>query len=740
MAKPKVKTYGEDNKDLPKNLSKILKDLVDKVEKEDSWIRKQQIKLWKKNDEFWHGIQFIFWSESRQDWISPVETRWFQQEEGREEAEGPFYDFVVNIYKAHGESIIAALSSQIPTVRFPPDDAVDPDDIATSRAYGKIADLIQRHNKSKILLLRCLFTLWNQGIVCAYHAPKADKAFGNVQIPQYEEEDFCPACTGSTPATPEQGGDSTDQSNLEEQQPNESDHELGKNCETCGSSLSKRTVLAGFSESPKTRVLIDLYGPLFVKVPFYARKPEEFGYCILQIDQPKAKLKSLYEWVADEIDQDYTEAAQFERLARTPSSYSSFSRVDENRELACLRRCWLETWQLEALPKELEEEKKELKKLFPTGIYCAFIGSTYVESRDECMHDYWKFGQSGLSQYFHSDPLGQPLIPMQELKNVLINLTVETIEQGIPSTYASTKAVDFETYSRHENRPGMLYPVTPEPGKRISDSFYEGGRASLSKEVPYFNQELDKMGQFVTGSLPSIFGGIQDAKSRTAAEYNMSRQMALQRLSLTWNFLCDFWARLIAGCVKQFVETMVDDEKFVVENKSKASGYENIWVLKSELSGHVGEVEPEGADSFPISTPQKQALFMKILEMKDEFLAAAAYSTDNRSLVADLLGFPDFKIPGEDQRIKQLREIEKMLEGQPVQIEPLVDDDTIHATVCRSFLTDEGYALRDENPVGYQLVSAHLQMHIQDQAQKQLQQFGNTPPGISPDQPQPAAE
>src|ERR1035441_9752080 len=134
---------------LPKNLQECLKLLIDKYEKEDSWVRKQQLKLWKKNEEFWHGIQFVFWSESSQDWISPSVYNWFNQEEGREGAEGPFYDFVINIYKAHGEAIIAALSAQVPTVRFPPDDAEDDDDLLTSKTYAKIADLIQRHNQVK---------------------------------------------------------------------------------------------------------------------------------------------------------------------------------------------------------------------------------------------------------------------------------------------------------------------------------------------------------------------------------------------------------------------------------------------------------------------------------------------------------------------------------------------------------------------------------------------------------------
>src|SRR6267154_6335274 len=194
-----MKSNDPNNEKLDEELVSCLKWLVKKYEDEDSFVRKQQIKLWKKNDEFWHSVQYIFWSESKQDWTSAADFNFIQPEEGREEVQGPFYDYVVNIYKAHGESIISALSAQIPAVRFPPDDADDEDDLTTSKTYDKIADLIQRHNKAKLVLLRALFMLWNQGTVYAYHAPKADKGFGMMMVPSYKKGLSCENCQSSKP-------------------------------------------------------------------------------------------------------------------------------------------------------------------------------------------------------------------------------------------------------------------------------------------------------------------------------------------------------------------------------------------------------------------------------------------------------------------------------------------------------------------------------------------------------------
>lgn len=694
----------ENNEDLEDELVTILKSLVEKFEQQDGWVRKQQVKSWKKNDEFWHGVQFIFWSETRQDWVSPIETTYFEDEEGREQAEGPFYDYVVNFYRAHGESIIAALSAQLPGVRFPPDDADNENDIVTSKTFSKIADLIQRHNKAKVLFLGALGIAWNQGLICAYHAPKEDKAFGKLNIPTYKSGYHCQNC---------------DSTNEEE------------DCPTCGNKTEKGTVQDGTKEVPKSRVMVELYGPLHVKVPYYAREQQDFEYLELSKDQPTSLLKSLYPHIADKIDAEFETIGQYERMARTPSSYSSFARVDENRDYGTLKRVWIRPWAFHALREDQEKQKEKLLKLFPDGCYVTLVGKTYAESRNEDMDKYWTVTKVGVSQYIHSDPMGQPLIPMNEMSNVLVNLTLETIEQSIPDRFADSDTLDFETYSRHEARPGTTYPVRKRPGERIADSFHEGRGATLSKEVPAFAAWLEKSMQFVVGSFPSIFGGPTQASSRTASEYNMSRQMAMQRLSIAWSFISFWWAEMIDKCVRLFVENMAEDEHFT----SKVNeNYQTVWIRQAELTGAVGEVEPESADTFPMSMPQKQSLFMQLLQLNNPFLNEAIFDSNNRVLTSDVLGFPEFEVPGVDQRIKQEREISYMMKNhQPLPIEPEIDDDAIHISTLKHFMAGEqGWDLKMTDPEMYQILEMHLQMHSQDLTMKTQMQFENAPPGEAP--------
>lgn len=682
------------NENLSEELQTILRSLVDGCEREDSYIRKQQLKAWKKHEEFWHGIQYIFWSETRQDWIAPGSGS-YQDEGGREGAEGPFYDYVINIYRAHGESVIAALSAQVPTVRFPPDDADSDDDLSTSKTYSRIADLIQRHNPAKLIIMQSLYTLWNQGLVAMYHAPKADKSFGFAEIPEYGMGVSCDSCETSRPVT---DGEDPEVSPIQ--------------CPDCGGNMVSRPVVIQHTQVPKSRIITEVHGPIEVKVSYYSKAQQDFGYLLYSRDLPIDFLRSIYSHVKDKLDASTKDLGTFERIARAPSTFSSSGVIDDNRNLRTLKLCWLRPWKFDGLPEEQVRERDELKKMFPEGCCVAFVGDTYVESRAENLDTYWTVGKGGLSTYIHSDPLGQPLVPVQELRNVLINLTQETIEHSIPSEYADPKVLDFDTYSRHEARPGMVYPATPLPGKGLNESFHESGRATLSKEVQAFGDQIDKDSQFVVGSFPSIYGGPGEGNSRTASEYTQSRQMALQRLSIAWTYLNFWWARVMEKCVKLYVESMIEDERFVQKN---GTNWVNIWIKRSELTGKVGDVEPEGADTFPVSSAQKQTLLLKLLELQNDFLNTAIFDPDNRQLVGDAMGFPEFKIPGEDQRVKQAWEVKEMLKGgQLVPIEPEVDDHEIHISYLKGFLVgDSGLILKQTQPDVYELLKQHLIMHLQ---------------------------
>ena len=719
---------------LSDELEQSLKDIIKSCENEDREIRKSMVRQWKKSEEFWHGVQYLFWSESDESWHSPLEMNWsddFGDDEEKEEL-GSFSDKVVDIYKAHGESIISALSAQIPGLRWLPDDADSTEDCTTVKTYNKIGDLVQRHNKAKLLFLRALFFLANHGIVASYRYQESDEKYGTIKVPVYGEEErdvvefVCSNC-----------GYSSDEDWTGE--PLNSNAAATQSCPQCQSteppqqeqSKQKVPVLISEEDRPKSRVKLDIFGALHFKVSIFARNQSECSYFGLFLDQGKDTACENYPDLYEEIQNDTID--NLDRFARASYNYPTDEEV-EKKNLVAVNKWWLRP---AAFNRETERSKREkLVKKFPKGCRVIAVGKQkhIANVIEESLDDRWEIGQSGLSTYIYSDAILRPLIQIQEMRNQLVNLIIETIEHGIPSEFARPDVVNFSTYSRYEAVPGYLYKALPgRPGEKLADAFYTSNRATLSREVAMFLKQLDQDAQFAIGSFPSIYGGPSEGKSRTFAEYAASRQMALQRLSIVWQLITDWWTRTVAGCVKLYASCLVEDEKFT---KFESGNYVNVWIKRSEMLGKVGGVEPEASETFPISMAQKKDLILKLMEMNNQFVNAALYAPENARIIQEILALTEFKLPGEAQRIKQVIEINEMLadENNEVQIDPQVDDDAVHISTLKSFMADlPGLDVKRDNPRGYAKLALHLQEHEMNLMKKTMSMAGGSPAGVPPE-------
>src|SRR6266568_341470 len=712
----------ENNTRLSEELQDSLKAIVKSCEEEDREIRQSMIRQWKKNEEFWHGFQFLFWSASEQSWRSPLDLNWGDTEdfEDVQEQFGSFSDKVVDIFRGHGEAIISALASQIPALRFLPDYSYEINDLLTSRTYSKIADLVSRHNKAKLVFLKALFFLAIHGLVASYRYKDSDLEYGSYTVPVYGTQEIdvpsleCPECnyTGSDFIS----------------------HELGALCPQCGQIVNpnsittkeKQPIKLRDEQYPKTRVKLDIFGPLQFKIPYYARSQDECQYFILYGDKSKDVVKSEYPEFVDKIEGESIENA--DRFSR--SLYSSeFDRESQNRHLVTVKKIWLRP---SALYRETEKEKRDqLLKKFPEGSQITLIGRTniYIDSKSEDMDKRWEIGQAGLSTLIHSDPIMRPLVEIQEMRNQLVNLIMETINHGIPSDFADPETINFDTYGRFEAVPGFIYKAKPRrPGDPLGNSFYTQNRATLSREVALFLQQLDKDAQFSIGSFPSVYGGPSEGKSRTFSEYAASRQMALQRLSIAWTYIVDWWVRTMTGAVDMYKECVIEDERFT---KYENGNYINVWIKRSEMEGKIGGVEAEASETFPVSQTQIKDLLLRLIELNNEYINAALYNPENSKIVQDALALTELRIPGEDQRVKQSYEINELLKSGPINemqstipVEEFVDDHNIHISVLKSFMVSSiGMEEKRTNPLGYANLNAHMMEHQLIIMKQQMQQM-----------------
>lgn len=737
---------------IPEELQKSLIDIFNFYEKEDKEIRQAQIRQWKKNEEFWHGVQYLFWSQKDNTWLSPADANWGDNISDEEAEElGSFYDHVINIFRGHGEAIIAALSSQIPSLRHLPDDADDPADITTARTYDKIGDLIQRHNEVKILALRAFFFLYLNGIVASYVYKDSDFKYGSYEVPELDVDKqqktkyTCPKCDSELAA------------------PEDEEESRTMFCPECGEDVKPKKegieeenpVVTGMKVLPKTRVKIDLFGGLQVKIPTHARNQDECKYLILFSDVDKEFAIDAYPDLEEDIVVDHIDT--FDRFARTEYTYPSDPEV-EQKNLITVYKCWMRP---ACFNREIDKKKREkLKKLFPNGCRLELVGKRkkFGAAENEKLDDRWIIGQAGLATFIHSDAICTPLVSVQEMRNTLVNLTLETIEHGIPSKFADPRVLNFDEYNKFEAAPGYYYKTLPPTGnQKIADGFYEESRTQLSSEVPVFQKFLDEDAQFVLGSFPSVYGGPSQKDRSTLGEYKASEQIALRRLQIAWQFFVKWFKGTIENSVRLYVDTIVEDEKFVQIEKDN---YVNVWIRLSDLTGKVGGCEAEADSSFPVSLAQKKAIIMELMQLNNEFINTALYSPDNAREIQDILALSEFKLPGEQQRMKQVLEIRELVKGQPqeagktldknslgglnpdvkmepvfdstVPIEPDLDDDAIHIATCRAFLVSiEGQDLKRTNPGGYFNVFTHMKAHMENLSKKTMQ-MGETPAGVPP--------
>jgi len=703
--------------DVAKNLSVV----IEHLEKHDRFSRDRQIKKWRKQMCYWDGIQYVWWSDFAFDWRTPDQVR---EENPQSDIDPALYAKVINIYRAYGEVIIAAMSSALPTVPFMPDDAENPDDISTAKAYTKIGMLIQKHNYAELLFMKALYILYNQGVVFGYNDNRASGKYGTYERAVTEDsrvvtrEYYCANCgfkfgqdemssapipppspeldlgapqdemlapepppgmpppgmpppgPPSVPGPPPQSGMPAPMPpGLPPGGPGEMPPPPQLQvCPQCGyenlpdfedfEEVVPR--ITGYESIPKSRECLEVYGPLNVKVAPWATKKEDLGYLILETEEHYAKLQDIYPEIAERI-QPLMDLETFDRAMRTNIMFKG----DVATDLCTTRRVWLAPWAFNVLGVgNRDEEIAELKNLYPKGCYVVVINKDLVvEALPDQLADHWTMTEHPLSESLHAEAVGAMVIPIQDMTNEGWNLTLEGIEFGIPELYADPDVLDFDSYSRSEARPGQVSPAKAPAGRSLGEGFFEAKTSSISQEIDKFLNRLERVGQFVSGALPSVFGGAIQGGSGTAKEYEMSRAQALQRLQITWKIVKIWWAQFLAKAVREFAINMLEDEKYV---EKRGSTFVNVWVRKIHMTGKVGEVEPDVNESFPISWAQKRDMILQMFQGGNEDIMAVLRHPENAGLIALIIGVPELYIPGDDDRNKQLVEIGELILAEPI--------------------------------------------------------------------------
>lgn len=729
---PKLVLTDEDKTDLGT--------LVKHFEEEDKSTRDRQIRSWRRLKLLWDGFQRVWYSEVAHDW------RIWDEQQDNDSNQQDYYNKPVNIFRAYLESIIAALSINVPAIKCYPDDADNALDLLTASAGDKIGELISRHNNVTLLWLHALYIYCTEGMVACYNYTDEDEKYGTYNLPKYEDVELNKTTTSCSQCGTTIDETTTDQEK-DEFDPDDDDIiaqdavNSGKIlCPECLAEVdpsyatSKVIVqrIIGITSKAKSRQCMEIYGGLYVKVPNYAKCQKDIPYLQFSYETNYALARDRYKDIREKISPGMASPGEpYARWGRNNPQYYGEMPTDS----VTIKNTWIRPAGFEILAIE---KCDRLKKKFPNGCHVTFVEQEFAEACNEDLDDHWTLTNNPLSDFLYFDPIGLLLTSIQEITNDLVSLTLQTIEHGIPQTFADPDVLNFPAYRNMETTPGAIYPAKPKSGKSIEESFYEVKTSSLSAEVLPFANQIQQFGQLVSGATPSIFGGQLSGGSNTASEYSMSRSQALQRLQSTWSMFTFWWRDIFGKVIPAYIKTVQDDERTV--EKDKMGNFVNILIRKSELEGKIGSFEIESNDNMPITWSQKKDVIMKLMEFNNPELLAMLAQPENLPLIYDMIGIADFYVPGEDDRNKQYDEIRQLLNstpipqppdeqqaleaqatGQPpppptevpsVEVDPLMDNHEVEFDICRKWAVSEaGRLAKIENEQGYKNVLLHAMEH-----------------------------
>lgn len=754
-------------KKTPERARLLLETLVETFTTEDRAVRERQLRIARGLKLFWDGFQTNNYNEVAHDW-----RVWDQQQYQDSNFDQAYYDNPVNVFRAYLESIIAALSVTVPPIKCYPDDAENSLDIATARAGDKIAELISRHNDSSLLWLHALFIYCTEPLLASYTYPKADKDYGTYKEDEYEdsvemhEYKTCPNCGA------EMDDKLVTELEKDEYMPDDEDvilHDIIFNegeeiCNSCAAMVDPEirrspltvTRIVGTTQEAKSRQCMEAYGALNVKVPVYARKQKECPYLMYMYEIHYSLAIGQWEHLRDKFTHEpkIGPAAggsfdPYERWARLPTQYYG----EYPMNTVTVKKTWLRPDSFNTLGDKKDIDY--LKSKYPDGAQVTQVNDEFAEACNEALDDCWSLCYNPLADYVHSDPAGLLLVSIQSITNDLISLTLQTIEHGIPQTFADPTVLDFKAYKQLEVAPGAIVPTKKILGGRsIGEAFYEVKTASLSPEVIPFSQNVQQLGQLASGSLPSLFGGQMQQGSGTASEYSMSRAQALQRLQNVWKMLTVWWKNSYGKAIASYIKEVKDDEKDV--QRKKDGSFVNVFIRKAELEGKIGKIELEANENLPMSWNQRKDMVFQLLMNGNPELLSIMGSPENLPIIREALGLTDFYVPGEDQRNQQYEEITELLNSEPIQmppdpqvemaasmgdvtaqqllqqspqevpsveIDPIYNNHEIHFEIISSWVSSEqGRLAKIENAKGYKNVLLHGMQHKQQIDMLQMQQ------------------
>lgn len=605
--------------------------------------------------------------------------------------EAESFDYTTNFYKGYAESFMTTASENVPGVPFHPEDPNRRDDVEAAKGATSASELVARWNDAPMMMSKLSYHGFTGGLMATYVREVTDGSrFG------YEIDPTTGAPT----------------------------------------------------KIPKSRPIISCHGALDISVPMWADSQSDMDYLAWFVDMPRSKVGATYPWLMGQIPgaSDTRDDDQLARLFRASirGNISPSMPADALDDIVTVLRIWLRPstyWYIED-----EKLRNQLLQMFPDGCLAHYAGGKYAASMNENMDDHWAVENATEGRGMARSGIGESFIEVQDQINVLSNLFHEYLVYGIPPIFHHAKALDKEAVQNMTAKPAQYVPVNfQDQVDSIQDLFWNPPPAQVPQAlIERLDSLAGQIGQFLTGIFPALVGsGGEGVADKTASGYKMQLQQSMGRVAFFYRRVKSLYQRTMYNAVREFAANRDNDIALSGQDPTKKPQAINPLAIRK---GNFN-VYAEADDGDPVLFSDKRTLLQQLLEMAKDSpqLQSDLNEPANQSLLKAAFGLSDWVSAGEDARLKQLKEIEEMLqpgvEPEPIKdpndpdpltaaiigyqssvpIEPL-DYDDLEFETCRWWASsDAGLDAVQNNPAGYQNVILHAQAH-----QQRMQK--NTPP------------
>lgn len=744
---------------LKQHVQDTLVDVVSRFELETDQVRRHHVRRLLKAEEYWKGNQHLIWSEKQFRWYTPFQKA--AAAESNTQSAEPRFQYANNIYRSWGLSVMGATSQRLPKVRFMPKSAKSERDIATARAASDVMDVIERNNNIDLMAIRCSYLMWTQGLIGAYVRYVVDDEYGTHDEPVIENQTLkiaddrylCSNCGTETPADAaetEMGMDPMGMANCPQCQGPISDQDFQE------AEYGEAPVVSSYKTYPNGQEKISLYGALQLKMMPTAETLQQSLYLILCEEQHQAAVRAAHPGKLKEITASPTASAAdaYEKqgrmsLADAPNGSGDRAATQPFSKMITYKRAWLRP---EAFYDVDEDEiREELLTQFPSGVFVALADNTFIDARAEDVDDKWRICRPMPGTGMYTDAVGADTLPIQDQFNDAQNLKAEHIEYGsAPPVLFDSRFIKSNALRNRRLEPGQWLPVDPEgagPEVTIANMVHQP-QVTIDSNIYSYGKEIVEYGQMICGAMPTIFGAPLQGND-TASGYSMARDQALGKLILFWRAVKQFWAGVALISVECFRKNRSEDYEVVVEERSQQ--YSSQYIHLEDLKGNV-TAHPDADEDFPTTWQEIRENILNLIKEAPEIAQKYLLHPSNAPLLRKLIGSPDLVMPDEDDREKQYREIDELLQLPPnvapdgtmqstIKPELFVDNHDDHIATAREWAVgDKGIEAKKMNPQGYSNVMAHILDHIKAKVQEQqmLAMLQGPPPGSQPQQAAPS--